>query len=87
MGLYPKGEPQIKKLKFIKIFNQLVQVNESILHLFLRSLSLKTDAIDLVDSAQCTATPLQFLNDFKISSILFFIAFLKSSFLPRLLFD
>ena len=47
------GNPKVKKLKFIEILNQLVQVNESTLHLLFRSLSLGTVA----------AAPLQFLND------------------------
>ena len=63
MGFNPDGDPQVKKLKFIEILNQLVQVNESTLHLLLRSLSLHTVAVDLVDSDQRTAAPLQFLND------------------------
>ena len=77
------GNPKVKKLKFIKIFNQLVQVNESTLHLLFCSLSLHTVAVDLVDLDQRTATPLQFLNDLQDKVHSFFPGFFKQRFLAH----
>ena len=71
------GNPKVKKLKFMEIFNQLVQVNESTLHLPLRSLSLHTIAVDLVHPDQRTTTRLQLLDDLQDQVHPFFHGFFK----------
>ena len=71
------GNPKVKTLKFIEINNQLVQVNESTLHLLLRPLSLGTVPVHLVHSDQYTTTPFQFLNDLQDQVRPLFHGFLK----------
>ena len=61
----------------MEILNQLVQVNESTLHLLLRSLSLHTIAVDLVHPDQRTATRLQLLDDLQDQVHPFFHSFFK----------
>ena len=57
------GNPKVKKLKFIEIFNQSVHVNEFALHLIFRPLPLHAVAVHLVHSDQRAATCLQLFDD------------------------
>ena len=59
------GNPKVKKLKFIELLIQLVQVNESTFHLIFCSLPHHTVAVHLVHPYQRTATRLQLLDDFQ----------------------
>ena len=53
----------MKKLKFTKKINQLLQIRKTTLHLFFGTLPLHAVAKLLVDPHQVTATRLEFLDD------------------------
>ena len=57
------GNPKVKKLKFMKMFNQSVHVLEFTLHLLFRPLPRHAVAVNLIHADQRTATRLQLLND------------------------
>ena len=61
----------------MEILNQLVHVNEFLLHLVLRSLPRHAVAVDLIHTDQRTATRLQLLDDLQDQVHTFFHSFFK----------